>query len=84
MRLFTSRLVLTVMGCAAVSKDFVRSHPLLTATLAAAVTGHVVYAVWGQEAPLALGIAVAVGYALALLGAVPAFIRERRKAKGKS
>ena len=83
MPLFTSRLALMVKGCAAVSKDFVLSHPLLTATLAASVTGHVVYAAWGQDAPLGLGIAVAVGYALTLLGAIPAFIRERRKAKGK-
>ena len=83
MPLFISRLALMVKGCAAVSKDFARSHPVLIATLAAAVTGHVVYAAWGQGAPLALGIAVAAGYALTLLGAVPAFIQERRKAKGK-
>lgn len=83
MALFTSRLALMVKGCVAVSKDFVRSHPMLTATAVATVTGHVVYAVWGQEAPLGLGIAVAIGYALSLLGAVPALIHERRKAKGK-
>ena len=83
MRLFNSRLALMVRGCAAASTDFARSHPLLTGTAAASVTGHIVYAAWGEEAPLALGIAVAVGYALVLLGAVPAFIRERRKAKGK-
>ena len=53
-------------------------------TAAVTVTGHAVYAAWGQEAPLALGLAVAAGYALTLLGAVPAFIRERRKAKGKA
>ena len=83
MFLFTSRLVLMVKGCAAVSKAFVRSHPLLTTTAAASVTGHIVYAVWGQEAPLGLGIAVAAGYALVLLGAVLAFIRERRNARRK-
>ena len=85
MPLFTPpRLAMMVKVCAAVSRDFVRSHPLLAATAVAAVTGHVVHAAWGQEAPPSLGIAVAAGYALALPGAVPAFIREHRKAKGKS
>ena len=83
MRLSNSRMVLMVRACAAVSKDFAKSHPVLAATAAATVTGHVVYAAWGQEAPLALGIALAAGYVMVLLGAVPAFIRERRKAKGK-
>jgi len=83
MPMFAPRLALMVRGCAAVSKAFARSHPLLTATAAATVTSHIVDAAWGQRAPLALGIAVAAGYALILLGAVPAFIRERRKAKGK-
>ena len=79
-------LLTLVKAFAALSKDFARSHPLLTATVATTVTAHIAHAVWDrvvdtQEAPLALGIAVIVGYALVLLGAVTAFIRERRRSR---
>ena len=70
----------------ALSKDFARSHPLLTATVVTTVTAHIAHAVWGRmvdskEAPLALGMAVIVGYILVLLGAVSAFMRERRRSR---
>ena len=84
----TARLALIVKAFAALSKDFARSHPLLTATVATTVTAHIAHAVWArvvdsQEAPLALGIAVIIGYALVLLGAVQAFIRERQRSRGR-
>ena len=62
-------------------KGFARDHRLITLGLIATVAAHVAYELWNQpgEAPVALGMAVIVGYAGVLSGAVRAFVQQRRK-----
>ena len=68
---------------------FALTHRLITAGIVGTVSAHVVYEVWSHmvqpaEAPLALGIAVVIGYVFAFIGLVRALIQENNLAPGTS
>ena len=80
----TPRPVVIARAYLGLLRDFARDHRLITAGLIATVAAHAAYEVWNRatqpgEAPLALGIVVIAGYAGVILGAIAAFVQERRK-----
>lgn len=80
----TSKLVVIARAYLGLVKDFARDHRLITVGLLATVAAHAIYEIWNRQvepgvAPIALGIAVIVGYAGALVGAARVFVQERRK-----
>ena len=80
---------LVIWAYVALGKDFARNHPFIVAGMLATGFAHITYQVWGHfafssEAPLALGMMVLAGYAVTLIGLLPAFIRERNISRGCS
>ena len=82
----TSRLVVIAKAYLGLIRDFARDHRFITVGLLATLAVHAAYEVWNRpvqpgEAPLALGVVVIAGYAGVILGAIVAFVKERRRCR---